>query len=284
MRQITVISGKGGTGKTSITASLAALAQDAVLADCDVDAANLELLLGPTVKESHDFVGSKKAFIDRIRCTRCERCLGVCRAEAIRDFKVDPFSCEGCSVCYHACPEGAVEMREGVTGRWFLSDTPYGTLVHARLEPGEGNSGKLVTVVRNKAAEVAKARGARHVLLDGPPGIGCPVIASLAGVSAALVVTEPTLSGIHDAKRVLKVCAQFKVPATVCVNRYDLSLGNTKKIQEWCDEQGIEVLARIPYDPVVTEAMVRGLPVVEYSQGEVSRVLQGLWDRLREVS
>ncbi len=283
MKQITVISGKGGTGKTSITGSFAALSGGAVLADCDVDAADLGLLLGPTVKETHDFRASKKAIIHKSRCSRCGTCVEVCRSEAINDFVVDRFSCEGCGVCYYACPEEAITMEEVLSGRWFLSDTPYGSLVHARLEPGEENSGKLVTIVRNKARQIAEDESKEYLIIDGPPGIGCPVIASLAGVSSALVVTEPTLSGIHDMDRVLGVCEHFGVPALVCINRYDISEENCRAIEKQCDKRGVRVATRIPYDPVVTEAMVRRLPVVEYSNGEVSERIRALWEQVQEA-
>lgn len=289
--QITVISGKGGTGKTSIAGCFAALSApsgDAVFADCDVDAANLALILRPTLKETHGFTASKKARIDPQRCTGCGECARACRSEAItgRDgsFAVDHLLCEGCGICSHVCPTGAVAMEDATSGRWFISDTPYGPLVHARLSPGEENSGKLVTVVRNKAKEIAESQGRNILIIDGPPGIGCPVIASLAGVSCALVVAEPTLSGIHDMERVLEVCRHFGVPATVCINRFDLHEQSSRDIEEFCDRNGIEVVGRIPFDRAVTEAMVRGLPVVECSDGEASKKIRRIWGRVLEIA
>jgi len=281
LREIVVISGKGGTGKTTLAGSFAALAGRAVLADCDVDAANLGLILRPEVRTTHEFSGSRRAVIDVEKCTGCGRCADVCRGAAIREGdahpEIMPFSCEGCGVCRHACPEGAIRMVDGVSGRWYVSDTPHGTLVHARLEPGEENSGKLVTVVRNEARRIAEASGRSLVLIDGPPGIGCPVIASLTGVSMALIVTEPTLSAMHDYRRVLEVCRHFGVPAAVTINRYDMHPANSRAITRDCDAEGVEVLGRIPYDPGVTSALLRGRTVVEDSDGVASRRIRKLW-------
>ncbi len=205
MKEIAIVSGKGGTGKTSLAGSFAALSRNtAVFADCDVDAANLSLIMNPSPTEDHEFRASRKPVIDMEKCIGCETCVAVCRYGAINgDLTIDSLLCEGCGVCHWVCPEDAISMDEVVSGRWFVSDTPYGVLVHARLEPGEENSGKLVTLVRNRARELAQSQSRSLVVIDGPPGIGCPVIASLAGVSCALVVTEPTLAGIHDLDRIL---------------------------------------------------------------------------------
>lgn len=291
MREIVIISGKGGTGKTSIAGSLAALARDAVIADCDVDAANLSLILRPTIKETHVFTGSRRAVVDPERCTGCGFCADVCRLGAITVHPatgvgsrpvavVDRLSCEGCGVCRHVCPSGAVDLKRVSSGRWFVSDTPHGPLVHARLKPGEENSGKLVAVVRQEARKTAEARGKKTIIIDGPPGIGCPVISALSGASEALVVTEPTLSAIHDMERVLAVLGHFQVPAMVVINRFDLDEKNTRAIEEWCAGNGTEVAVKIPDDPAVTAAMVRGVTVVEHSNGEVSRRIRALWKRL----
>ncbi len=282
MKTIAIVSGKGGTGKTSLVASFAALSSGtAVFADCDVDAANLGLIMDLSPRETHEFRASKRPVIDSERCVRCGMCAETCRYGAIdRDLGVDHFSCESCGVCHWVCPEHAISMREVVSGRWFVSQTPHGVLVHARLEPGEENSGKLVTLVRNRARELALSEAKEVVVIDGPPGIGCPVIASLAGVSCALVVTEPTLSGIHDLDRILSLCQHFRIPARVCVNRHDIDQGNTHAIKRRCREEGVDLLGTIPYDKVVSEAMIRGLPVVEYSDGEVSRCIQSLWNDL----
>ncbi|MGZ8937358.1 MAG: ATP-binding protein, partial [Halobacteriota archaeon] len=222
MKTLTIISGKGGTGKTSIVGSFASLATNAVFADCDVDAADLSLIMDARIKTVSEFKGSQKARIDVAKCIQCGDCEDICRFNAIQNCKVDSFLCEGCRVCSLVCPQGAIRMDDVCSGQLFVSDTPYGPLVHARLEPGEENSGKLVTLVRQTAEQIARDEGFEYIIVDGPPGIGCPVIASLTGATASLIVTEPTLSAISDLKRVLSVCNHFKVPPFVCVNRCDL--------------------------------------------------------------
>jgi len=277
MKEIVVLSGKGGTGKTSIVGSLAVLARGKVLADCDVDAADLHLLLSPSVKQEIEFWSGQVAHIDLDKCTQCGLCQNLCRFDAIRDLEVDPVSCEGCGFCFHICPAEAITMKENLPGHWFISDTKYGPLVHARLGIAQENSGKLVAQVRQQARQIAEEQDFDYIISDGPPGIGCPVISSLSGASLALMVTEPTLSGIHDLERVLGVCRHFGVPAVVCINKYDLNEENTRQIEGYCASQGIGVAARIPFDNAVTEAMVRGVPVVEYSDGRVSREIEKLW-------
>ncbi|MGB3113344.1 MAG: ATP-binding protein, partial [Candidatus Omnitrophota bacterium] len=233
MKQIVVISGKGGTGKTVLTASLAALAKNKVMADCDVDAADLHLLLKPSIKERHEFKSGATAFIDKRLCTECGRCVAVCRFDAVsEDYAIDPVACEGCGFCYYACPVNAIKMQENATGEWYISDTRFGPLVHAKLGIGEENSGKLVTLVRQKAKEIAEKQRFDWVIIDGSPGIGCPVIASLSGVDFALVVTEPTLSGLHDADRVIKVARHFNIPVKVVINKYDLNVDMTNRIKD----------------------------------------------------
>jgi len=281
MKELVVLSGKGGTGKTSIVGSLAVLAENKVMADCDVDAADLHLLLEPVTRQKHEFWSGQMAVIDEAKCTRCGLCPELCRFEAIADFRVDPTSCEGCGFCYRICPAEAITMKENLSGHWFISDTRYGPLVHARLGIAQENSGKLVALVRQRAQEVAQKQGADFIISDGPPGIGCPVISSLSGADLALLVTEPTLSGIHDLERILGVCRHFGVPAFACINKYDINQENTRQIEESCLKQGVEVAARIPFDNVVTEAMVKGLPVVEYSHNPVSREINLLWQKLR---
>jgi len=278
MREIVVLSGKGGTGKTSIVGSLAALAKDKVLADCDVDAADLHLLLSPKVKQENEFWSGQVACIDEDKCTECGLCQELCRFDAIKDYKVDPVACEGCGFCSHICPAEAITMPENMSGHWFVSDTKYGPLVHARLGIAQENSGKLVARVRQEARRIAQENGFDCIISDGPPGIGCPVISSLSGAGLALMVAEPTLSGIHDLERVLGVCRHFGVPATVCINKYDLNEENTRRIEDYCQKQGIGLAAKIPFDNAVTEAIVRGVPVVEYADGRVSREIEGLWD------
>jgi len=283
MREIVVLSGKGGTGKTSIVGSLAALAKDKVLADCDVDAADLHLLLKPSLKEKTEFWSGQTAVIDEEKCTRCGLCQELCRFDAIKDYTVDPVACEGCGFCFHICPVDAIAMEENLSGHWFIADTKYGPLVHARLGIAQENSGKLVAQVRQKARQIAQERNLDYILSDGPPGIGCPVISSLSGANAALLVTEPTLSGIHDLERVLGVCRHFGVTAEVCINKYDLNEENTRRIEGYCADQGISVAARIPFDNAVTEAMVRGKPVVEYASGRVSQEIEKLWDGISGI-
>lgn len=277
MKEIVVLSGKGGTGKTSIVGSFAALAQSKVLADCDVDAADLHLILKPVIRRKREFWGGQVASIDEERCTRCGLCQELFRFQAIRDFRVDHVSCEGCSFCYNICPEEAITMQENLSGHWFVSDTRYGPLVHARLGIAQENSGKLVALVRQQARLTAEKEEVDYIISDGPPGIGCPVISSLSGADLALLVTEPTLSGIHDLERVLGVCRHFSVPALVCINKHDINEGNTHQIESYCCSQGIEAAVRISFDNVVPEAMVHGLPVVEYCDNSVSRQINLLW-------
>jgi len=282
MKQIAVISGKGGTGKTTITASFAALAHDIVIVDCDVDAATLHLLLHPQIVETQEFRGSKLAALDEAKCVKCGLCRDSCRFEAINDvFEVDPVLCEGCGVCAVVCLMGAMSFNERISGYAFISKTMYGTMSHARLNPGEANSGKLVTLVRHNARQIAEKENRKLILIDGPPGIGCPVIASLSGVDVGLVVTEPTMSGIHDFKRALQLLNHFHVLPFVCINMYDINRKNAERIVKFCEKNGVEVAGKIPFDPLVTEAMVAGKTVVEYSpESEVSREIVKLWDRV----
>jgi MinD superfamily P-loop ATPase len=277
MKEVVILSGKGGTGKTSIVGSFAAIARNKVMADCDVDAADLHLLLNPSAREENEFRSGQVAVIDKDICTECGLCQDICRFDAIHDYTVDPVSCEGCGFCSHVCPVEAIAMNETRAGDWFISDSKYGPLVHARLGIAQENSGKLVALVRQQAKELAGKNELDYIISDGPPGIGCPVISSLSGVSLALIVTEPTLSGIHDMERVLEVCKHFGVPAIVCINKYDLNDSNTIAIHNYCQENGVDVAAMIPFDNTVTEAMVEGIPVVEHSDGKVSREIKSLW-------
>ena len=278
MKEVVVLSGKGGTGKTSLVASFAALARKKVLVDCDVDAADLHLVLKPVTREDHEFWSGQVAFIDEVKCTECGLCQELCRFNAIADFKVDPISCEGCGFCSHVCPAEAVIMKENLSGHWFVSDTRYGPLIHARLGIAQENSRKLVAQVRQQARQLAEKDGFDCIVSDGPPGIGCPVISSLSGASLALLVTEPTLSGIHDLERVLGVCYHFGVQPLICINKYDINEDNTHQIESYCLSQGVGVAARIPFDNVVTEAIVHGLPVVKYARSCVSHHIEALWD------
>jgi len=283
MKEVVVLSGKGGTGKTSIVGSFAALAQSKVLADCDVDSADLYLLLKPITQQKHEFWSGQVAVIDEQKCTQCGLCQDECRFDAIKDFKVDPTSCEGCSFCLHICPDEAITMKENLSGHWFISNTKYGPLAHARLGIAQENSGKLVALVRQQAKLIAEKQGLDYIISDGPPGIGCPVISSLSGANLALLVTEPTLSGIHDLERVLGVCHHFDIPALICINKYDINEDNTRQIENYCRSQGVEVASKIPFDNVVTEAVVHGLPVVEYTQNSVARQIKALWQAVSTV-
>jgi MinD superfamily P-loop ATPase len=280
MKEIVVLSGKGGTGKTSIVGSFAALAENKVLADCDVDAADLHLLLRPTLKERHEFWSGQVACIDEEICTQCGICQTECRFDSIKGFRVDPLACEGCGFCSRVCPEKCIAMKDNMAGHWFISETRYGPLVHARLGIAQENSGKLVTVVRNNARLIAQDRNLDCIIVDGPPGIGCPVISSLSGVNLVLLVTEPTLSGLHDLERIVGLCEHFGVPSLVCINKYDLNQDNSRRIAEYCRSQSIEVASQIPFDRTVIEALVKGMPIVEYSRNGVAQRIEALWETI----
>jgi MinD superfamily P-loop ATPase len=278
MKQILVISGKGGTGKTVVTGSLAALASRKIMVDCDVDAADLHLLLHPQMEQRHEFRSGQTAVIDQKRCTHCGRCGDVCRFAAITSrHVVESFFCEGCGLCAQVCPVQAIQMQENLSGEWFVSRTVYGPLVHAKLGIAEENSGKLVAKIREVAKKIGEEQGYDYVIIDGPPGIGCPVIASLSGVDCALVVTEPTLSGLHDAKRVVEVAGHFGVPVHLVINKYDLNLVMTKQIENFCHENHIPVVGKIPFDRLVVQALIQGKTIVEFSASLLSEELAKIW-------
>lgn len=285
MKQITVLSGKGGTGKTTITASFAVLAKRAVVADCDVDAPDLHMLLHPEIVETQEFKGSKLAFIDEAKCIKCGLCREKCKFNAITEnFTIDPFSCEGCGVCTIVCPTNAITLIERVSGHAYISKTKYGFMAHAMLSPSEANSGKLVTLVRQNAKILAEKENCNLVIIDGPPGIGCPVIASVTGVDAGLVVTEPTMSGIHDLKRALQLLGHFNVQPFVCVNMYDINKDNTERIESFCKENSIEVVGKIPFNPKVVEAMVNGKTIMEYSpECNVAYEIKRVWKNISKA-
>ncbi|MBN1691214.1 MAG: ATP-binding protein [Dehalococcoidia bacterium] len=282
MKEVVVLSGKGGTGKTSITGCFAVLARNKVLADCDVDAADLHLLLNPEVRRTEEFWSGQSACIDENICNGCGLCEEICRFDAIRNLKVDPTACEGCGFCSRICPVEAISMLNNLAGHWYISDTKYGSLVHARLGIAQENSGKLVALVRQQARQLAESAQHTSIITDGPPGIGCPVISSLSGADLALLVTEPTVSGIHDLERVIDVCRHFQVPATVCVNKYDINEEKASEIKRYCTNNGIQVAGEIPFDTSVNQAVTLGLPLVEYNDGPASRAVKQLWNNLEK--
>jgi len=281
MKELTIISGKGGTGKTSVVASFAALAQNKVLADGDVDAADLHLILVPEIRHEEDFMGGRTARINLEACTECGECLERCQFDAISpDFVVNRIDCEGCGVCVHFCPVEAIDFPQNICGKWYISETRLGPMVHAKLGIAEENSGLLVSLVRNQARVLAEDRGLDTIIVDGPPGIGCPVIASITGASAVLVVTEPTLSGLHDLERVGGLAAHFKIPTLACVNKFDLNEEISDQIANFCARNHIELVGRIPYDTAVTYAMVAGKSIVEFSDGRVSDAIRAIWHKV----
>ncbi|MBF0252438.1 MAG: ATP-binding protein [Candidatus Omnitrophica bacterium] len=283
MKQIVIISGKGGTGKTILTASFAAIAKNKVMADCDVDAADLHLLLEPEIKERSVFKSGRTAVIDIKKCNKCGKCFELCRFEAIsKEFIVDPVSCEGCAFCGFICPEGAIKMEENTTGEWFVSETRFGPMVHAKLGIAEENSGKLVSLVRNKAKEIAEKNGADWVIVDGSPGIGCPVIASISGVDVALIVTEPTMSGLHDADRVIQVAKHFNVPVKLVINKYDLNTDMSGEIEKYCLLNNVEVAGKIGFDKNVVKAMVEGKTIIEYAEGKTTDTIKQIWKNIAD--
>ncbi len=285
IKELVVVSGKGGTGKTTIAACFAALARDKVLADADVDAADLFILLEPEIVRKEAFRGGSKARIDTQRCVQCGECLALCRYGAISpEYAVDSITCEGCGLCAHFCTEDAITMETCVCGEWYISETRYGPFVHAKLGIGEENSGKLVSVVKHHARMIAEERGLEWIIVDGPPGIGCPVISSITGASAVLIVTEPTVSGIHDMKRVTELAAHFSIPSAVCVNKWDINREVTRDIQEFCRQNEIPVVGRIPCDRRITQALVKRRIVVEHEpEGAASLEIHSIWDNVRAL-
>lgn len=290
MKQLVILSGKGGTGKTSVAAALAHLASEEmpiVLADADVDAANLELVLEPAKLEEHVFMSGQIAIIDPAKCRLCGACYDVCRFDAIipgeETYRVDALACEGCASCVYQCPEQAIHNEEQQAGLWFRSATRFGPLFHAHLFAAQENSGKLVTLVKQYSRLLALDEGRELLIVDGPPGIGCPVIAANTGADLALLVTEPTVSGVHDLERILGTVNHFQVPALVLINKADVNLAHTTGIEAYCRAQGIALAGKLPYDTVVTEAMVQGQPVTVYQpEGSVSSALREVWVQVRK--
>ncbi|SDB37596.1 MinD superfamily P-loop ATPase, contains an inserted ferredoxin domain [Desulfonatronum thiosulfatophilum] len=285
MREIVVISGKGGTGKTSITAAFAHVADNVMLCDLDVDAPDLHLLLAPRLEEEHAFRSGYEAYIDPLLCTGCGLCASLCQFDAVRkggteDFQIDPLRCEGCKVCVHFCPAKAVAFTERYCGQWYVSSMRFGPMVHARLFPGQENSGRLVAILKKEARQRAESQGIPLVLCDGAPGIGCPVISSLSGAGLAVIVTEPTPSGRHDLARVAELCTHFRIPASVIINKYDLNTSNSREIEQYCRHNGHELLGMLPYDEVVTQAMLQGQCVTEMPEAAFAKSIRDIWQRI----
>ncbi len=288
MKELVVISGKGGTGKTSIAAAFASLAPKAVIADCDVDAADLHLVLGPAIKEESDFSGGREAAVIPDRCTACGKCAEMCRFDAItldgpanegvgKTYAVDPISCEGCRVCVEFCPADAISFEPAINGKWFVSDTRFGPMVHARLGIAEENSGKLVTLIRKKAKELAEKESKDMLLCDGSPGTGCPVIASIVGADLVLIVTEPTLSGRHDLERVARLTANFGIKTLICINKADINPEVSDMIESEARENGLKVVGRIPYDEAFTKAQIMKATLTEYTSGAIAENIKTMW-------
>jgi len=293
MKQLVIISGKGGTGKTSLVASFAALARSKVLADCDVDAADLHLILSPSVRTEEVFHGNRKLVVNQEKCVQCGKCLPLCRFDAIRQtsgedgeierIDIDPISCEACGVCAYFCPAEAMEYTPNESGRWFISDTRHGPMVHARLGVAEENSGKLVTIVRAQARRDAEEKRLDLVVVDGPPGIGCPVIASITGTDLVLIVTEPTMSARQDLERAAALATHFGIQTVVCVNKCDLNPEITAEIREWCSQNGSAIVGQIPYDRLFTKAQMREQSIVEYGRSPTARAVEETWTKLADI-
>jgi len=290
MKELVVISGKGGTGKTSLTASFAAMAENLVIADCDVDAADLHLVLSPETREKFDFRSGHEAIIRQNACNGCGDCFYRCRFDAVqvtgtvsgrKQYHIDPVSCEGCGVCVRFCPEQAIDFPESLCGEWMISDTRCGPMVHARLGVAAENSGHLVSTVRKEARRIAEEKGIPLIIVDGPPGIGCPVIASVTGTSLVLIVTEPTVSGEHDLERVLSLTRHFRIPAAVCINKWDLNPEMTERIEKKAIDSGASAAGRIRYDPAVTRAQILEKAVVEID-GPAAEDIRGIWEQVSQ--
>jgi MinD superfamily P-loop ATPase len=285
--ELVILSGKGGTGKTSLTASFAHLADNPIVCDLDVDAPDLHLLLHPKISKTEDFYAGHEARVVPEKCTGCELCVDMCQFKAVfmenSMARIDPIRCEGCKVCVAFCPQAAIDFQPKHSGRWYLSDTRFGRMAHAQLFPAEENSGKLVALLRQKAKALAVQHQRTLIISDGPPGIGCPVISSLTGSAYAIIVTEPTPSGRHDLARIADLCRHFNVPAGIIINKSDLNADLTRLIESDCTGRGLTVLGRIPHDPAVTRAMIQGQTITEFQTNGVAARVRRIWENIEEI-
>jgi len=288
MKEILIVSGKGGTGKTSITAALASLANNSVMADCDVDAADMHLILNHDIKDEHEFISGHLAQINQADCISCGVCQQNCKFDAIKikdgSYIVDPVACEGCGVCVWSCPAEAIDFNDNLCGHWYISDTRLGPMVHSNLKAAAENSGKLVSKVRDEARKIAKSNESEFLLIDGPPGIGCPVIASMTGVSEAIIVTEPTLSGLHDMERVLDLAEHFQIKAYACINKYDINISVAEKIAGILKSRNISLIGQIPYSSEITQAQIAGKTIIEFSDGPAAKAIKEMWRAFIEIN
>ena len=290
MQEITILSGKGGAGKTSLVANLAMLQENIIVADCDVDASDLHLVLNPSIKETTSFIGGKKATLDISRCSQCNKCMEVCRFDAIEKsspsngsfvkYRINPISCEGCGVCVWNCPEKAIQLENSVSGEWYISKAKTGGMVHAKLFAAQENSGKLVSVVRQQARKMAEENQVDIVLIDGPPGISCPVIASLTGAQKVVIVVEPSLSGIHDLLRVNELIEHFSIPAAIVINQWDINPSLTDKIEQQGKELNIPIIGKLEHNPKHIEAQIKGKSLVEYGDESIVEQLKDIWSNI----
>ena len=282
MKELVILSGKGGTGKTSLTAAFAGLAKNMMLCDTDVDAADLHLLMAPETKEKNDFIGGNQAIINPDKCVGCGLCKELCRFDAVSEenqsYTIDAIDCEGCGVCVDLCPEEAIDFPRKTCGEWYVSDTRFGPMIHARLGIAEENSGRLVALIREEARKRVREQHIDLILTDGPPGIGCPVIASMGQSNCILIVAEPTVSGIHDMERVAKLAAHFKIPAMICVNKFDLNPDQGLAIEQIAKEHKIQFVGRIPFDPEFTQAMIQGKTILETAgDSSAGQAIREIW-------
>lgn len=287
MQQITIVSGKGGTGKTSFTSAFASLAEQAVFADCDVDAANLYMILQPENYREETYLGAKTAVIDHDKCTDCGLCQEVCRFDAIYELnghtEISEFACDGCELCMHVCPFDAIHMVQSDDSRWYIGNTRFGPMVHAKLGIAEDLSGKLVTLVREETKKLAKNSSRSTIIIDGPPGIGCPVIASVTGTDKVVVVTEPSQSGLHDLKRVGQMAENFNLTPYVIINKFDINKSVTREIERYCDEKNYPVAGEVPFDKIMVDAMIQQKSVIEYApSSKIAKLLKEIWAFINE--